>query len=233
VQTPYLEQLEGIDVEIADEPSPPPEGWEAFVSTAFAGRVAGKTRAELLAELVSLRDSIVVAGAHGKTTTSGMITFCLERLGRDPAWLIGADVPQLGGNAGIGAGWLVVEGDESDRTIAALRPRVAVRRMSTSTITRRSVRELRWPSSLRNGSRVPAVVRGEELARTTGRLPLPVSTTAVTRHCARGARAAGVVATKQRPYSRVSRRNGGSSTAVRQEASTSTTTMPPSGRSRR
>ncbi|MGZ8793619.1 MAG: UDP-N-acetylmuramate--L-alanine ligase, partial [Gaiellaceae bacterium] len=79
VQTPYLEQLEGIDVEISDEPSRPPEGWEAFVSTAFAGRVPGKTRAELLAELVSLRDSIVVAGAHGKTTTSGMIAFCLER----------------------------------------------------------------------------------------------------------------------------------------------------------
>ena len=55
-----------------------------------------------------------------------MIAFCLERLGRDPAWLIGADVPQLGGNAGTGEGWLVVEGDESDRTIAALRPRVAV-----------------------------------------------------------------------------------------------------------
>jgi UDP-N-acetylmuramate--alanine ligase len=75
MQTPYLEQLEGIDVQISDEPSPPPDGWEAFVSTAFAGRVPGKTRAELLAELVSLRDSIVVAGAHGKTTTSGMIAF--------------------------------------------------------------------------------------------------------------------------------------------------------------
>ena len=49
VRTPYLEQLEGIDVEISDEPSGPPEGWEAFVSTAFAGRVPGKTRAELLA----------------------------------------------------------------------------------------------------------------------------------------------------------------------------------------
>src|SRR5204863_7927809 len=94
--------------------------------TAFAGQVPGKTRAELLAELVSLRDSIVVAGAHGKTTTSAMIAFCLQRLGRGPAWLIGADVPQLGGNAGAGAGWLVVEGDESDRTIAALRPTIAV-----------------------------------------------------------------------------------------------------------
>jgi UDP-N-acetylmuramate--alanine ligase len=126
VRTPYLDHLEGIDVEISDEPPEPPRGWESFVSTAFAGRVAGKSRAELLAELVSLRDAVVVAGAHGKTTTTGMIAFCLQRLGRDPAWLIGADIPQLGGNAGTGTGWLVVEGDESDRTVASLRPRVAV-----------------------------------------------------------------------------------------------------------
>jgi UDP-N-acetylmuramate--alanine ligase len=126
VRTPYLEQLDGIDVEISDEPPAPPSQWEAFVSSAFANRVKGKSRADLLAELVSLRDAIVVAGAHGKTTTAAMIAFTLQRAGRDPAWLIGGDVPQLGGNAGTGGGWLVVEGDESDRTIAALRPRIAV-----------------------------------------------------------------------------------------------------------
>src|SRR6266849_4805218 len=82
VRTPYLDHLVGIDVEISDEPPEPPAGWEPFVSTAFAGLVAGKSRAELLAELVSLRDSIVVSGAHGKTTTSAMIAFCLLRLGR-------------------------------------------------------------------------------------------------------------------------------------------------------
>jgi UDP-N-acetylmuramate--alanine ligase len=126
VHTPYLEHLHGIDVDIADDPPSPPEGWEAYVSSAFADRVKGKSRAELLAELVSLRNAIVVAGAHGKTTTAGMIAFCLEQLGHDPAWLIGADIPQLGGNAGTGRGWLVVEGDESDRTISVLRPQVAV-----------------------------------------------------------------------------------------------------------
>ncbi len=174
VRTPYLEQLAGIDVEISDESPRPPEGWEAFVSTAFAGHVPGKTRAELLAELVSLRDSIVVAGAHGKTTTSAMIAFCLERLGRDPAWLIGADVPQLGGNAGTGEGWLVVEGDESDRTIAELRPRVAV--VTNVDLdhhatfgSRAEVAELfeRWLAN------VPAVVRGEELSPYDG--PLAVA----------------------------------------------------------
>src|SRR5438874_4044914 len=126
VDTPYLAHLSGIDVAISPEPSEPPEGWEVYVSTAFAGLIAGRPRADLLAELVSLRSSIVVAGAHGKTTTSAMIAFCLDRLGLDPAFVIGGEVAQLGGNARAGEGWLVVEGDESDRSVAALRPQVAV-----------------------------------------------------------------------------------------------------------
>jgi UDP-N-acetylmuramate--alanine ligase len=126
VDTPYLAHLDGIDVTIAPEPPQPPDGWEVYVSTAFAGRVEGRPRADLLAELVSLRRSIVVAGAHGKTTTSGMLAFCLDRLGLDPAFLIGGEIPQLGGNARAGVGWLVVEGDESDRSVAALRPEIAI-----------------------------------------------------------------------------------------------------------
>src|SRR5262249_5552937 len=124
VDTPYLEPLRGNELVIAPEPVTP-DGWEIVVSSAYP-QVAGRRRAEFLAELVALRDSIVVAGAHGKTTTSGMIAFVLERLGRDPAYAIGGEIPQLGGNARAGDGWFVVEGDESDRTIAALRPRVAV-----------------------------------------------------------------------------------------------------------
>jgi UDP-N-acetylmuramate--alanine ligase len=126
VDTPYLAHLEGIEVTIAPDAPAAPAGWEAYVSTAYAGRVEGRPRADLLAELVSLRSSIVVAGAHGKTTTSGMIAFCLDRLGLDPAFLIGGDIPQLGGNARAGGGLLVVEGDESDRSVAALRPDIAV-----------------------------------------------------------------------------------------------------------
>jgi UDP-N-acetylmuramate--alanine ligase len=125
VETPYLRGLEGIEVEIAPEPVAP-DGWEVVVSTAYAGSVPGRTRAELLAELVSLRRSIVVAGAHGKTTTTAMIAFALAELGHDPAWLIGGEVPQLGRNAGAGDGWLVVEGDESDRTVVQLRPEIGV-----------------------------------------------------------------------------------------------------------
>jgi UDP-N-acetylmuramate--alanine ligase len=126
VWTPYLDALEGIEIEVSAEPPAPPHGAEAIVSTAFAGRVAGRPRGELLAELVGLRPSIVVAGAHGKTTTAAMIAFCLERLGLDPAFLIGGIVPQLGGNARAGEGWLVAEGDESDRSLELLCPEIAV-----------------------------------------------------------------------------------------------------------
>jgi UDP-N-acetylmuramate--alanine ligase len=162
--TPYLAHLDGIEVTIAPDPPQPPDGWEVYVSTAFAGRVPGRPRAELLAELVSLRRASVVAGAHGKTTTSAMIAFCLDRLGLDPAFLIGGDVPQLGGNARAGEGWLVVEGDESDRSVAALRPEIAVLLNvdldhHTSFASRAEVAELfdAWLAH------VPRVVRAEEL----------------------------------------------------------------------
>ena len=164
VDTPYLRHLEGIAVEISPEPPLPPPDWEVFVSTAFAGRVDGRPRADLLAELVSQRQTIVVAGAHGKTTTSAMIAFCLDRLGLDPAFLIGADVPQLGGNARAGDGWLVVEGDESDRSVGALRPEIAVLLNVDldhhATFGSRAEVESFFETWLRG---VPHVVRAEEL----------------------------------------------------------------------
>jgi UDP-N-acetylmuramate--alanine ligase len=164
VETPYLRHLEGIAVEISPEPPEPPPGWDAYVSTAFAGRVEGRPRADLLAELVEQRRSIVVAGAHGKTTTSAMIAFCLDRLGLDPSFLIGGDVPQLGGNARAGSGWLVVEGDESDRSVAALRPEIAVLLNvdldhHTAFVSRTEL-EAFFAEWLRH---VPHVVRAEEL----------------------------------------------------------------------
>jgi UDP-N-acetylmuramate--alanine ligase len=124
VETPYLGALEGVEIVLAPEPVVP-DGWEAIVSSAYPA-IAGTRRADFLAELVSLRRSIVVAGAHGKTTTTGMIAFVLVELGLDPAWLVGGEIAQLGGNAGAGDGWLVAEGDESDRTVERLRPQIAV-----------------------------------------------------------------------------------------------------------
>jgi len=135
----YVERLEaaGIQVAIGHDAASVPEGAEVVVSSAIGEdnpelevtRARGtKTlrRGELLAELVAMRNSIVVAGAHGKTTTTGMIAFVLDRLGLDPAFLIGGEIPQLDGNARAGEGWLVAEGDESDRSLELLRPRIAV-----------------------------------------------------------------------------------------------------------
>ncbi|MBD0347845.1 MAG: UDP-N-acetylmuramate--L-alanine ligase [Thermoleophilia bacterium] len=165
-ETPYLRYVRdaGIAVEISAEPPAPPAGWEVVVSSAFRESVRGRGRAQLLAELVALRDAIVVAGAHGKTTTAAMIAFALQELGRRPAFLIGGEVPQLGGNAGAGDGWLVVEGDESDRTIAALRPRIAVVTNvgldHHSEFASRAEVEALFAEWLRH---VPTVVRGEAL----------------------------------------------------------------------
>jgi UDP-N-acetylmuramate--alanine ligase len=124
VRTPYLDALGGVTIELGPEPVVP-AGWEAVVSSAYPA-VPGLRRAEFLRELVSSRRSIVVGGTHGKGTTAAMIAYVLHETGRDPAWLIGAQVPQLGSNAGFGAGHLVVEGDESDRTVFALPAEIAV-----------------------------------------------------------------------------------------------------------
>jgi UDP-N-acetylmuramate--alanine ligase len=172
VETPYLRQLDGVRVEIAPEPVVP-EGWEAIVSSAYPA-VPGTPRADFLAELVSLRRAIVVAGAHGKTTTTGMIAFALAELGQDPAWLVGGEIPQLGGNAGAGEGWLVVEGDESDRTVERLRPEIAVvtnveldHHATFSTAAEVEEMFERWLAE------VPQVVRGGELEPVAFELAVP------------------------------------------------------------
>jgi UDP-N-acetylmuramate--alanine ligase len=175
-ETPYLEHVRaaGIPVEIADEVPPPVDGVERIVSTAFARQADGKSRADFLAELVSLQDAIVVSGAHGKTTTAALIAFVLDRLGRDPSFLIGAEVPQLGGNARAGSGWLVVEGDESDRTVEQLRPKIAVvtnvdldHHSEFGSLEEVEALFERWLAT------VPLVVRGNELEPYDGELALP------------------------------------------------------------
>ncbi len=84
-------------------------------------------RAEMLAELMRLRYGIAIAGAHGKTTTTSMVAFALERAGLDPTAVIGGRLSAFGSNARLGSGdYMVVEADESDRSFLKLSPSIAV-----------------------------------------------------------------------------------------------------------
>ena len=92
-ETPYLEPLDGMPMRSRRSL------WYRTAGRRWSRRlseVAGLRRGHLLAELVALRPSIVVAGTHGKGTTAALIAFALREAGSDPAWLVGAPVPQLG-----------------------------------------------------------------------------------------------------------------------------------------
>ena len=113
----YSERVErfGIPVYEGHDPAHLRPGMEVVVSSAIADdadeleaaramKLRIVPRAALLAEMVAARRSICVAGAHGKTTTAAMVAYAAQRLGFDPTYLIGGEVPQLAGNAGPGGG---------------------------------------------------------------------------------------------------------------------------------
>jgi UDP-N-acetylmuramate--alanine ligase len=84
-------------------------------------------RAEMLAELMRMKYSIAVAGAHGKTTTTSLISSILGHAGIDPTCVIGGKLNSLGSNAKLGdSKFLVAEADESDGTFLLLFPTIAV-----------------------------------------------------------------------------------------------------------
>ncbi|MDQ6731119.1 MAG: UDP-N-acetylmuramate--L-alanine ligase [Actinomycetota bacterium] len=84
-------------------------------------------RADLLAELAALKRCIAITGTHGKTTTAAMTAHALRGAGLDPAFVIGAELPGSGLGAGWGSGeWIVIEADESDRSLLTLSPEIAV-----------------------------------------------------------------------------------------------------------
>jgi len=84
-------------------------------------------RAEMLAELMRLKDGIAVAGSHGKTSTTSMIAQVLETAGKDPTIIVGGRLNTIGAYGKLGAGdFIVAEADESDRSFLYLSPYIAV-----------------------------------------------------------------------------------------------------------
>lgn len=84
-------------------------------------------RAQGLAIVLTGRNGLAVAGANGKTSTSGMATAALRRLDRDPSFAIGAEIVGIDANSGVGRGAeFVVEADESDGSFVVYHPRIAI-----------------------------------------------------------------------------------------------------------
>jgi UDP-N-acetylmuramate--alanine ligase len=141
-ESPTLERLraEGIDARAGHDAANVPDGVEVVYSTAVppenperaAARERGLRelhRADLLGEVTALPDRrcCAITGTHGKTTTTSMVVHALRACGMDPGYLVGGEVRSTGSNAGWGAGeWVVVEADESDRSLLKLQPDVAV-----------------------------------------------------------------------------------------------------------
>jgi len=141
--SPFTESLAGdavLHAHIGHDPAHVPAGddVEVVYSSAVLAdnpeRVAARRRglserprAHLLGELSALRRTIAVAGAHGKTTTASMIVHLLTAAGMQPGYLVGAMIGPGATNAHWSeAEWLVVEADESDRSMLALEVEVAV-----------------------------------------------------------------------------------------------------------
>jgi UDP-N-acetylmuramate--alanine ligase len=141
--SPYLERLraEGVltaslghaavnvprgeNVEVVYSSAVAPENPER--EAARARGLREYPRAELLGELSALKRTIAVAGTHGKTTTSAMLVHALRGAGLEPSWLIGGEIGGGLPNAHWRAGdWLVVEADESDRSMLSLTVQIAV-----------------------------------------------------------------------------------------------------------
>ena len=97
------------------------------VAAALEQRIPVVRRAEMLAELMRLKNTVAVAGTHGKTTTTSMIASLLDAGGIDPTVINGGVIESYGSNARLGASdWMVVEADESDGSFLRLDGTIAV-----------------------------------------------------------------------------------------------------------
>jgi len=118
------QQIEGADVVVFSSAVRPdnPE-----VTGARKVSIPVIPRAEMLAELMRLKYSVAVAGAHGKTTTTSLVTSVLAAGGLDPTVVIGGKLKGIGSNAVLGKGdFIVAEADESDGSFLKMSPTIAV-----------------------------------------------------------------------------------------------------------
>ena len=97
------------------------------VEAAKAMRIPVVPRAEMLAELMRFSHGIAVAGTHGKTTTTSLVTSVLAEAGMDPTYVIGGKLNSSATHARLGKGkYLVAEADESDASFLYLQPMIAI-----------------------------------------------------------------------------------------------------------
>ena len=97
------------------------------VMAARSRRIPVVARAAMLAELMRLRQGIAIAGTHGKTTTTSLVTSVLAAAGLDPTFVIGGRLNSAGANSALGRGdYIVVEADESDASFLNLSPVLSV-----------------------------------------------------------------------------------------------------------
>jgi len=118
------EQIQGADVVVTSS-AVGPENPE--VVAADQASIPVIPRAEMLAELMRLKYSVAVAGAHGKTSTTSIIASVLDKGGLDPTVVIGGKLKSIGSNALLGEGdYIVAEADESDGSFLKMSPTIAV-----------------------------------------------------------------------------------------------------------
>jgi UDP-N-acetylmuramate--alanine ligase len=118
------DHLVGVDLVIRSSaiPDSNPE-----VQAALAAQIPVYKRSDILAELMQGQKVIAIAGTHGKTTTTAMISTMLHKLELDPSYIIGSVSKNLGNNAHFGSGdYFVIEADEYDHMFLGLSPTIAV-----------------------------------------------------------------------------------------------------------
>lgn len=117
-------QVEGVDVVVR---SSAVEMENPELIAAQQKQIPIVPRAEMLGELMRFRYGIAIAGTHGKTTTTSLVTSILAEGGVDPTFVIGGRLNSAGSNARLGTGrYLVAEADESDASFLYLQPMISV-----------------------------------------------------------------------------------------------------------